>query len=217
MCIRDRTNGYLLVQKGNTTELILPDAIGEFSAVILTCGTTTLRAIDLEDVFSSHEIVVENNNAPLELGDIEVCREITERIVYSINGGPNNIIEEATVRFVNNKLIHLWGNDGELFDIRFELNGPGTVVPSRIALTGKADNNTSVARACGSIFLNSGIICDGLEVTVTEMGGVGEMVRGTITGTMAPDQSLPAIDIDAEFQFYLDEACLLYTSPSPRD
>ena len=199
-------NGYLLVQKGNTTELILPDAMGEFSAVILTCGTTTLRAVDPVDILSSNEITIENNNASLELGDIEVCREITERIVYSINGGPNNIIEEATVRLVNNKLIHLWGNDGELFDIRFELNGPGTVVPSRIALTGKADNNTSVARACGSIFLNSGIICDGLEVTVTEMGGVGEMVRGTITGTMAPDQSLPAIDIDAEFQFYLDEA-----------
>ena len=201
------TDGYLLIQKGGSSELILPDATGEFSAIILICGTTTLRAIDPIDIFSSPEISVENSNASLDLGDLEVCDEITERIVYSINGGPNNIIEEATVRLVNNKLIHLDGTgSGDLFDMRFELNGPGTVVPFRLGVSGMADNNTSVARFCGSIFLNSGIVCDGLEVTVTEMGGVGEMVRGTMTGTMAPDQSLPAIDIEAEFQFYLDEA-----------
>lgn len=204
-------DGYLLVRAGNGIQLMAPNSQGEISGVIIGCGEVTLKAIDALARAESEVIEVENNNDPLELGDIELCGEISERILYTINGGVPNVLEDARVSLINNEFVHLETADGlnnEFFDIRFSLNGPGSVAPFQIALKGFNENNESTYRSCGSVYKGSGVVCEDLEVTITELGSIeGSWVRGTVKGFIPQDTfSNSDVELNADFQFQLDES-----------
>lgn len=198
-------DAYVIIRSLSTTEILVPDADGNISGVVKGCGTdgAVLKAFDPINIIESAPMTVAANNNPLNLGDWVVCEERTERFIYSIDGGSNNLISEARVSLVDNELIHISANDvstGFTFDTQVKLTDVGKAPSLKTYIRGFDANSEIVFAYCGSDYRNSGIICEDLEITITEIGTVGELLVGTITGNV--DGKV----IEASFQVYLDEA-----------
>ncbi len=186
--------GYVKVQhSSNWGQTIEVDENGAFSGDLVFCsnsGTTgdlTIQGIDFDTYYESEimEFPITAGNNEIDAGAIEVCVEpIDEDFYYQIDGG--NVITPffpyailLPITNPNTLTLAIYGSLGVAIGTStIFIDNPvlGENNPSSINLI---ISNPLTGTTCGP--------CNNLVVNLTEIGEVGELVKGTFSGTVDDD------------------------------
>lgn len=159
------------------------DADGTFSTVISGCQSDfySVEFIDPENINESGVIDIINSVEINDLGDVRICDDLDEYIIYSVDGDESELITEMDVYLSNESklLIRGKGIDGqEEFDLDVFAVEEGNYSASSVAIRGFLNSNLGIL--CGDIVSNY-VDCQSFNVTITNFG---EYVTGSFSGTL---------------------------------
>ncbi len=197
------STGYFKINVEGSTVILNLATDGTVNAVIPTCDADELIAIgyDFGNLKSSpiftYSIAGVNS---LDLGQVEACDELTELIEYTLDGITTFIVDPAGGIQGNLMTINSGLNSPDSTYLYFSLNAtsPGTYVPTVVEASSfdPANGGTFSFGYCQG--------CADMEVTITSVGLVGELIIGTFTGTLDGNPSNPDVPLSGSFKVIRD-------------
>jgi hypothetical protein len=171
----------------------------------LICDATSVEVsgVDYDSQLQSAPQTYDvSGGADVETGVLTACDELDEFFYYSLNGGENIHTIEAYAQTgmdstQTGEVLFISGlleNNGQtgIPTISVDADSPGTYNPIYIVLFDPSNPNSVVV--CED--------CSTLEVIITEFGAVGELLRGTISGTV--ESGGGTFTIEGAFKIIID-------------
>ncbi len=203
-CSGDPVNqGYIKLEIGSQLMFLPTNTDGTVATEVLTCGQTSLIATpyDLENVKQGEAVTHDITGlSTLDLGSIEACDEPDEYIQFTLNGVNGLIIDINGGIQQSNIYINGFGPDSVWIEMALPEIAPGnSISPNYVGVSSYDPISSQFAfGTCQS--------CSTMTVTITELGNVGELMRGTFTGTVSEDSNpmAPMIPLTGTFKVIRD-------------
>ncbi len=195
--------GYLKVEIGNQLMFLPTNPDGTVDTELLTCGQTSLTATPY-DIINIKQGVAETHDitglSSLDLGSIEACDELAEYIQYTLDGIDGLIIAPGGGIQQSNIYVNGSGPDSVWVELGLPQIAPGnSTVPTYIGAS-------TYNQVSGQFAYGGCQSCSSMTVTITELGNVGELMRGTFTGTVNEfnDPQAPMLTLNGTFKVIRD-------------
>jgi hypothetical protein len=195
--------GYLKVEIGSQLMFLPTNSDGTVAIVILTCGQTSLIAtpFDIENVKQGEAVTHDITGlSTLDLGSIEACDELQEYVGFSLDGVDGLIIDINAGIQQSAIYINGYGPDSVWIEMSLpEITAGNSVSPNYLSVSSfDPGTNQFAFGGCQS--------CGTVTVTITELGNVGELIRGSFTGTVNENNNplSPMIPITGTFKVIRD-------------
>lgn len=197
------TNGYVKIEVGGYY-LLLPIATdGSVNGAVTTCDADLLIATgyDITNLKSSQaQTYTITGKTSLDLGKIEVCDDLAEYILFSVDGIPTLAVFPTSGLQGQFLSINSGANtpDSSYLNINLNATGPGTYTPTSMEASSydPANGGTFAVGYCQG--------CPDMEVTITSFGNVGELIIGSFSGMMGGNPSNPQIPVTGTFKVIRD-------------
>ncbi len=171
------TEGFALIEAGEAEHFAELDPVtGAFSAAFINCDglPVTVRVVDAAALKESTPATFPN--APvIDAGTITVCDQLAELIDLEFPDFPGVhyyfFFPDADVESLTTTISAIDSSANHFFFVRLPGTSPGTYTP-----TGTEIGLWMPNAAWG--------YANGVSVTITQFGGPGEFITGTLTGTM---------------------------------
>ncbi len=179
-------SGYAKIQLNDWLYYIAEvNGDGLFELPIIQCQITqiSVQGFDLENARISDVLNYSvSGKSELDAGDIEVCQELDEYIIYKVNGSQEFLIETPSAKIVDGNLVISSFIDS--IESGVNLVAPGAVignngdVSSLNALLFDSTNNLYQFN-CND---NGALNCTDVIINITSLGGEGDYVIGDFMG-----------------------------------
>lgn len=187
------SEGYVEVSLGGHSQFIFPDATGTFDASFVRCDNNptsgTVVGYDLTDALQSDVISITTPPTSVQLGNIMVCKNLTEFIEYTLDGQSFTKVAPGGGLDVN--FLFLSSNDST-----------NTHISIAVTSNGQLGTFPVTFMAVNQIQLNT-MVNNNVNVTISEFGNVTEQMKGTFGGTFE-DTNGGAHTISGSFQVIRD-------------
>lgn len=176
------SNGYALIKLSNGISYIAEtDEEGFFTQVLVSCQSNeiSIQGFDIENANVSETISYTiSSQTDLDVGDLEVCNELDEYIIFKINGGQEVLVSDPGAAIFNDDLYINSGSDSlevTVFMIIPDVQlGTGGTFAELQALYFEGSGQFS------DFFCGSGQIpCENVVLEITALGQEGDYVEGT--------------------------------------
>lgn len=177
------SSGYARINLNNLLFYIADvDADGFFTLPILECQLSqlTIQGFDLENARVSDEIAFNVTGPELDAGEIEVCEQLEEYIIYKIDGSQELLLEDPAAYIIDDNLVIQSFSDSIESGIEMTVENitTGTIdeILSINAMLFEPGSNRFLRFVCGS---DNSTECENSQVVITELGIEGEFVTGS--------------------------------------
>lgn len=200
------SDGYARILLDNGLHYIAEtDEDGNFQSTIIHCetGNLTIKGFDLANNKVSDEVIIASSQGFVDIGNLEVCEELDEFIIYKIQDTPEFLIEDPAARIIDGHLFVESFIDSLESGISIKVNnvvlGQNEVSELSALLYNSAGNNF-FRFDCGFGSLS----CEDVELEITELGLEGEYVAGEFMGEGLTPNGIFAT-IMGRFRIRIDE------------
>lgn len=191
--------GYLIIEYGQNQSIVLPITNGTINRAITICQVSSVQVtvVDFANLKQSEPTTFQVSGSTLDLGMISLCEELDEFITGQLGSRTVSFTSPEAVIQGSQLVISAYTPE-----IGFSTRLDGRTVGSQDAEYLVLNTNTNdLAAACGQL---AGEECQGiLSVEITKIGGLGEIIEGTITGQAYEENNL--VDVDLQFKVNLDD------------
>lgn len=200
-------NGYLKVVLNGQASYLPAGPDGVVSNLVMTCNASamTVQGVDVGNLKTSFEQIVSLSGDPVEdLGEITVCDALAEYIQFTL-GGISELNTDVEGQIQGSSLvIHTGPNttDSTYFYLTVNTLVPGTF-PAQTVEASAFDEGAGTLQ----FGYCQGSACQSLQVTITEIGNIGEPILGTFIGTIMGGNNPmnPDVNLSGSFRVIRDQ------------
>lgn len=190
--------GYLRVRANGRQWLLPPDDQGIVEGLILVCDATEVHATAFDPVqLKQGPETTFPAVSPLNMGILKTCEDLTEYLLYDLDGVTGTLLEIYGGLDNGILAINTFGPDSTNVSLYAPMTLPGSGFASYVSVfvfnPTIMDYQWGTCSPCNTVILN-----------ISQLGEVGEMIKGTYSGTITLQQGGQNVPLTGSFQFIRD-------------